>query len=99
MVVQADGEVTAWLQVETRPGRARVLCDTSTGLESAVLLRRALAELAPNGQATCPVRDYQRELVTPLEEMGFVPGEEQELFARLLAARVPERRLVPARVV
>jgi hypothetical protein len=64
-----------------------------------VLLRRALAELPPSGPVTCPVRDHQPELVAPLEDLGFTPGEEQELFARLLAARIPERRLVPARVV
>ena len=46
-----------------------------------------------------PVRDYQTELAAPLEELGFYPGESQALLARMLTVRVPERRLVPARVV
>ena len=46
-----------------------------------------------------PVRDYQTELAGPLEELGFYPGECQALLARTLTVRVPERRLVPARVV
>jgi hypothetical protein len=99
MVVQTDGDVVAWLQVQTRPRTVRLLCDVDARLDPGVLLRRALAELTPNGAIECPVRDYQRELVGPLEELGFAPGEEHELFARLLAARIPERRLVPARVV
>ena len=99
LVVQLDGEVTAWLQVQMRPRTVRVLCDVDARLDPGVLLRRALAELPPTGAVTCPVREYQRELVGPLEDLGFTPGEEQELFARPLAARVPERRLVPARVV
>jgi hypothetical protein len=99
MVVQSESEVVAWLQVQMRPRTVRLLCDGDTRLDPGVLLRRALAELPPSGPVACPVRDYQLELVGPLEELGFVPTEEQELFARLLAARIPERRLVPARVV
>ena len=99
MVVQLEGEVAAWLLVQVRPRTVRVLCDVDSRLDAGVLLRRALAELPPSAPVTCPVREYQRELIGPLEELGFVPSEEQELFARLLAARIPERRLVPARVV
>jgi N-acetylglutamate synthase-like GNAT family acetyltransferase len=99
VVVHTEGEVAAWLQVQMRPRTVRVLCDGDSRLDAGVLLRRALAELPPSGPVGCPVREYQRELVGPLEELGFAPSEEQELFARLLAARIPERRLVPARVV
>jgi N-acetylglutamate synthase-like GNAT family acetyltransferase len=99
MVVQSEGDVVAWLQVQTKPRTVRVLSESDSRLDPGVLLRRALAELTPSGPALCPVREYQGELVAPLEELGFTPGEPQELFARLLAARIPERRLVPARVV
>ncbi|HEY3081027.1 MAG TPA: hypothetical protein VGM69_14135 [Chloroflexota bacterium] len=99
LVVQGETDLTAWLQVQTHSRSVRLLNDAESGLEPGLLLRRALAELAPPGPVACPVRDYQGELVAPLEDLGFVPGESHALFARLLAARIPERRLVPARVV
>jgi hypothetical protein len=99
LVVQGEGELLAWLQVHAGARTVRLLNDAESGIEPDLLLRRALAELAPSGPVAVAVRDYQRELVVPLEELGFVPGESHALFARLLAARIPERRLVPARVV
>jgi hypothetical protein len=99
LVVQGETDLIAWLQVQTHSRSVRLLNDAESGLEPGLLLRRALAELAPPGPVACPVRDYQGELVAPLEDLGFVPGESHALFARLLAARIPERRLVPARVV
>jgi hypothetical protein len=99
LVVQCDGELTAWLQVHAGGRTVRLLNDAESGLEPGLLLRRALAELAGVGPVAVAVRDYQRELVAPLEELGFLPGDSYALFARLLAARIPERRLVPARVV
>ena len=99
LVVQGEAELTAWLQVQARSRVIRLLYDADGAPDPGVLLRRALAELAPPGPVACPVRDYQRELVAHLEDLGFLPGESHALFARLLAARIPERRLVPARVV
>jgi hypothetical protein len=44
------------------------------------------------------VREYQPALASALERAGFQPAGRSELFAKLLAARVTEPRLVPAKV-
>lgn len=99
LVVQSEGQIDVWLQVQTRLRTIQLLVDADAGIDTAVLLRRALSELAPPGPVGFSLRDYQGGLAHHLHDLGFQPGESQALLARLLAVRVPERRLVPARVV
>jgi hypothetical protein len=53
------------------------------------MLDGALAALSPGRQRVwATVRGYQDELATPLQERGFLPVFEQELFVRYTTARV-----------
>ena len=94
LVVQAEGGIEAWLPVDLR-----LRPDPRQAADLPLLLSRGLSELPPGRPVDFPVRDYQTELAAPLEELGFYRGESQALLARMLTVRVPERRLVPARVV
>ena len=51
----------------------------------------------------CPLfataRDYQPALASALQRAGFAPAGEVEILVRQLAARVPEPKLMPAKVV
>ena len=99
LILQTDEHVDAWLQVNLRSRTLQLLVDPRAHVDTALLLARGLSELRPVAPSVFAVRDYQRELVPVLEEFGFHAGPSHALLARMLAVRVPERRLVPARVV
>jgi hypothetical protein len=99
LVVQVEGGIEAWLPVDLHARALRLTTDPRQAADLPLLLRRGLSELPAGRPVFFPVRDYQTELAGPLEELGFYPGESQALLARMLTVRVPERRLVPARVV
>jgi hypothetical protein len=63
------------------------------------LVRYALLQASPRAPVYVSVRDYQASLAGALEDAGFVPAGRHDLYVKLLAARVPEARLVPAKVV
>jgi hypothetical protein len=99
LVVQDEGRVTAWVQVETTARTIQILLDAGEAPPISDLLNRGLAELPPGRPVAFAMRDYQGELSGPLEERGFRQIESQALLAQMLTVRLPERRLVPARVV
>lgn len=99
-VVQTGPEIDAWLQVHQRSRVLQVTADPrGEDVDIRVLLDRGLAELGPGGPVVYAIRDYQSEMIGPLEERGFRPLETHALLAHILTLRVPERRLMPARVV
>lgn len=99
LVVQNGDGIEAWLQIELHNRTLRLLTDPREAVDATLLLTRGLAELPPGRPVVFPVREHQGAVAGPLEELGFHPGESQALLARTLTVRIPERRLVPARVV
>src|SRR5205823_29672 len=99
LVVQGDGRISAWVQVELPARTLQLLLDPREGPQAAQLLERGLAEMTPGRPVAFALRDYQSDLSVSLEERGFRPIESQALLAQMLTVRVPERRLVPARLV
>jgi hypothetical protein len=63
------------------------------------LLRYALLQVSPKAAVYATARDYQPALASALARAGFRCVAQHELYAKLLAARVREPRLVPANVV
>jgi hypothetical protein len=63
------------------------------------LLRYALLQTSPKAPVYAVAREYQAPLASALERAGFRRAAEHELFVKLLAARVPEARLVTANVI
>jgi hypothetical protein len=63
------------------------------------LVRYALLQTSPKAPVYTTVREYQPALASALERAGFREVERHELFVKLMAARVREPRLVPAKVL
>jgi hypothetical protein len=99
LVVQGEDRLEAWLQVDLHARSLQLTTDPRGPIDVPLLLTRGLAELQAGRPAVFALRDYQTELAAHLEDLGFLAGESQALLARVLSVRVPERRLVPARVV
>lgn len=99
LVVRDNGHASAWVQVDLVQRVLRVLLDANEATPVADLIERGLAELPPARPVAFALREYQTELAAPIEQRGFRPIETQALLAQVLTVRIPERRLVPARVV
>jgi hypothetical protein len=95
----ADGPARpfVWLQVDRRERRLSLLTDLQQDVDVDDLLRFGMSRLGAGRSAQCAARDYQPGLASALERAGFVPVKSETLFARALAARVPELKLVPMR--
>jgi hypothetical protein len=63
------------------------------------LLRYSLLQVSPKAPVYVVARDYQVSLASALQRAGFRSAGQQEVFVKLLAARVREPALVPANVV
>jgi hypothetical protein len=63
------------------------------------LVRYALLQVSPKAPVYAVAREYQPLLASALERAGFRRVAEHDLFVKLLAARVREPRLVPAKVI
>lgn len=98
-VLQADDRLSGWVQVDLGHRTIEILVDPDAAAPIDELLARGLAELPPGRPAAFAMRDYQGELRGSVEQRGFRPIESQALLAQMLTVRLPERRLVPARVV
>ncbi len=97
-VVDGTPRVAAWLQVDRASRRLVVLNDDEVALNAlSDLLTFGLTKLGPGGPAACAARDYQPRLARALDEGGFHIIREEALFARGLAARIPELKLAPVR--
>jgi hypothetical protein len=63
------------------------------------LVAFALTQTSEKASVYASARDYQEPLRSALERAGFRSAGETEILVRQLAARVPEPKLVPARLV
>lgn len=59
----------------------------------------ALTQVSDKAPVFATARDYQPSLASALQRAGFAPAGEVEILVRQLAARLPEPKLVPARLV
>lgn len=96
-VVEAAPRLSGWLQVERRRRRLTALTDAQSGPDLESLIRHGLTTLGTGPHAYCAVREYQPELATAIEEIGFSPIGSDALLTRALATRIPEVKLVPVR--
>ena len=94
-----SGEVRpiAWLRVDRKERQLTLLTDSSWTDEPTDLLTYGMAQLGGGKPAWCSVRDYQSGQSAALHELGFTLVGRFVLFARALAVRVPEMKLVPIR--
>lgn len=95
-VVEADGHVAGWLKLDPRRREVSILADQTHSVQEP-LLAFALARLGPGRPVRCPARDFQEGLHQALEDGAFGVVRRYALYARALAARIPEVKLVPVR--
>ena len=96
-VLDGPERPSAWLQVNHDFRRLTLLADSQQEFNVAEIIRFGISRLGAGGPAVCPVRDYQPAVATALEDAGFASAATESLYARALAARVPELKLVPMR--
>lgn len=96
-VLDGPTRPAAWLQVDHAPRRLTVLTDPQQDSEVPEIIRFGISRLGAGGPAFCAARDYQGTVASALEDAGFAAVRSEFLFARALAARVPELKLVPLR--
>jgi GNAT superfamily N-acetyltransferase len=96
-VYDVGGRIAAWLQVDRGQRRLVLLDDARADVDITGVLRYGLSRLGSGGPAFCVSRDYQVGLARALDDNGFAVIRREALFARGLAARVPELKLVPIR--
>jgi hypothetical protein len=96
-VVETDGRLGGWLQVDRRRRRLACLTDPRDSVDEGALLALGMRRLKAGRAASCYARDYQSGLANALEELGFSVIRRDALYARALAARIPEVKLVPVR--
>ena len=63
------------------------------------LLGYALTQVSEKAPVYASARDYQPALASALQRAGFAPAGEVEILVQQLAARLPEPRMMPAKVV
>jgi GNAT superfamily N-acetyltransferase len=96
-VFDVDSRAAAWLQVDRAKRRLSILTDEHLDVDTSDLITYGLMRLEAGGPAWCAARDYQDGLACALKENNFLFGRSETLFARALASRVPEAKLVPVR--
>jgi N-acetylglutamate synthase-like GNAT family acetyltransferase len=97
-VVDGPSRPAAWLQVDHHRRRLSLLTDPQSDVDAGEIIRFGMTRLGAGGPARCAARDYQLAVAVALEDAGFVSAQRKEkLFARAIAARVPEFKLVPLR--
>jgi hypothetical protein len=96
-VVDGPSRPSAWLQVDRKRRRLALLIDPQQDVDVDDVLRFGMSRLGTGGGAQCYVRDYQPSVAAALEGAGFLAVQHESLFARALAARVPELKFVPMR--
>ena len=94
-VVDAVPNAVAWLQVDRPTRRLTILAEDRSDVALNDLVTYGLIRLGAGGPAYCAVRDYQGGLAQALADSGFQVCREETLFARGLAVRLPELKLVP----
>lgn len=87
--------LVGWLQVERRQRLLGLLLAKSDPDDLLPLISFGVNQIGVGRPAFLALRDYQLGLAIHLDRYGFSPVGEHLLFARTLAQRVPEARLVP----
>lgn len=98
-VVDTPPRIGAWLQVDRARRTLSLLVDPHESVDEEALLAFGLSRLKAGRPAQCPVRDYQSGLANALEDQGFGVVRRYALYARAIAARIPEVKLVPVRAL
>ena len=94
-VVEAVPNAAAWLQANHGSRRLAILTGDRPDVNLSDLVTFGMLRLGAGGPAYCAVRDYQIGLAQALVDNGFGVIREESLFARGLAVRLPELKLVP----
>lgn len=98
LVLERDGKVVVWAQVDNKNRRLSLLAHPS---EPPEVIRNSLlfglAQFRSAGPIACPVRTYQGQLAGFLEEQGFGLFAEHALLSHCLTVRLPQRQFVPVR--
>ncbi len=96
-VLDGPSRLAAWLQVDHKNRKLTLLTDPQQESDIGEIIRFGMTRLGAGGPARCQARDYQIAVARALEDAGFAAIQSESLFARALAARVPEFKLVPMR--
>jgi hypothetical protein len=97
-VLQTDTSVDAWARVDVHRRFVTIIADPRRDIDLTPLCQRSLSELVGRKPVTWAVREYQPSLESFVSGLGFQFAGTHALLARMLAVRIPEGRLVPARV-
>ena len=94
-----QGEIAAWVELtfESRSQNLRLTVHPSHVQDAEKMLQYALGHLSHKAPIYASARDYQPELISALEKMGFTRVADRMVFAREMTVRVPNRAFVPAR--
>ncbi len=95
VVVDREGMIVAWLQINRRRSLVRFLARPEFRPELPALLAWGVSAMAAPRGYICPLRDYQLDAELALVDVGFRLEARHSLLARLLAVRVQEPKLVP----
>lgn len=97
-VLGSDDELVAWLNLTSGPGghAFRLLLHPDNRALAPDILRFGLGQVADALPVYLLLREYQSELLAPLEELGFQGLGEQTLLVKNMTASVRRPVLLPA---
>jgi hypothetical protein len=100
-VWEIDGCVAGWMELDygRRSQHLSLLVRPRHEGLADNLLHFALGQANPRFPLYATLREYQPTFISALERIGFRLVSESDAFVRHLAVRVPEARLVPAKIV
>ncbi len=98
-VWEENGEAAGWLQLTfgTKSQHIQLLVHPSHAEATEEMLRYSLSQASHKAPIYASAREYQPELASALERIGFAQVAEYLIFAREMTARVPSRAWMPAR--
>lgn len=99
-VWEDDGRIAGWMELSSgrRSQHLSLLLHPSHEHLADTLLCFALSQVNRRAAVYATVREYQSGLITALERLGFQLVGESDAYVRHLAPRVPEARLMPAKI-
>jgi hypothetical protein len=96
-VVNEDGMIAAWLQIESRASLVRLLTKPAWKIDSGTVIAHIESQLQKKGGFLLAAREYQEPLREHLDRQGSRVIAKHALLSRSLVVRVAEPRLVPIR--
>jgi hypothetical protein len=98
LVLEKNGEISAWLRIRLGRTAGRFEIVTESGAEElGQMVNYSLAALKGRNPVYCLVSEFQQQLQHILEEQGFSRVASYACLSKQLAVRVPEPQLVPLR--